>query len=157
MKTMDDLFHALLQDVYYAEKQLTKALKKMAKNSTDDKLQTAFSNHLQETEGQIERLEQVFDMLDKKPRGKKCDAILGIIAEGEEVIEEAEEDHVLDAGLIAAGAWSVKVVPVIGAIFMVLGAVGLLLPLPWSNWLLIAGFGGLHVAFGVIVGRKHGG
>jgi len=61
------------------------------------------------------------------------------------------------AGLIAAGAWSVKVVPIIGAIFMVLGAVGLLLPLPWSNWLLIAGFGGLHVAFGLIVGRKHGG
>lgn len=61
------------------------------------------------------------------------------------------------AGLVAAGAWSVRVVPVIGATFMGLGAVGLLLPLPWSNWLLIAGFGGLHVAFGVIVGRKHGG
>jgi hypothetical protein len=61
------------------------------------------------------------------------------------------------AGLVAAGAWSVKVVPVIGAAFMVLGAVGLLLPLPWGNWLLIGGFGGLHVAFGVIVGRKHGG
>ena len=61
------------------------------------------------------------------------------------------------AGLVAAGAWSVRVVPVIGATFMVLGAVGLLLPLAWSNWLLIAGFGGLHVAFGVIVGRKHGG
>jgi hypothetical protein len=61
------------------------------------------------------------------------------------------------AGLVAAGAWSVRVVPVIGTTFMVLGAVGLLLPLLWSNWLLIAGFGGLHVAFGVIVGRKHGG
>ena len=61
------------------------------------------------------------------------------------------------AGLVAAGAWSVKVVPVIGTAFMVLGAVGLLLPLPWGNWLLIGGFGGLHVAFGVIVGRKHGG
>ena len=61
------------------------------------------------------------------------------------------------AGLVAAGAWSVRVVPVIGAAFMVLGAVGLLLPLPWGNWLLIGGFGGLHVAFGVIVGRKHGG
>ncbi|HKX05442.1 MAG TPA: hypothetical protein VJX71_23305 [Methylomirabilota bacterium] len=61
------------------------------------------------------------------------------------------------AGLVAAGAWSVRVVPVIGTAFMVLGAVGLLLPLPWGNWLLIAGFGGLHVAFGVIVGRKHGG
>lgn len=61
------------------------------------------------------------------------------------------------AGLVAAGAWSVRVVPVIGTAFMVLGAVGLLLPLPWGNWLLIGGFGGLHVAFGVIVGRKHGG
>ena len=61
------------------------------------------------------------------------------------------------AGLVAAGAWSVRVVPIIGVTFMSLGAVGLLLPLPWSNWLLIGGFGGLHVAFGVIVGRKHGG
>lgn len=61
------------------------------------------------------------------------------------------------AGLVAAGAWSVRVVPVIGIAFMVLGAAGLLLPLPWSNWLLIVGFGRLHVAFGVIVGRKHGG
>jgi hypothetical protein len=61
------------------------------------------------------------------------------------------------AGLVAAGAWSVRVVPVIGTTFMVLGAAGLLLPLPWGNWLLIGGFGGLHVAFGVIVGRKHGG
>jgi hypothetical protein len=61
------------------------------------------------------------------------------------------------AGLVAAGAWSVRVVPVIGTAFMVLGAVGLLLPFPWGNWLLIGGFGGLHVAFGVIVGRKHGG
>ena len=61
------------------------------------------------------------------------------------------------AGLVAAGAWSVRVVPVIGATFMALGAVGLLLPLAWGNSLLIAGFGGLHVAFGAIVGRKHGG
>jgi hypothetical protein len=61
------------------------------------------------------------------------------------------------AGLVAAGAWSVRVVPVIGTTFMVLGAAGLLLPPGWSNWLLIAGFGGLHMAFGVIVGRKHGG
>lgn len=61
------------------------------------------------------------------------------------------------AGLVAAGAWSVRVVPVIGTTFMVLGAAGLLLPPAWGNWLLIAGFGGLHVAFGVIVGRKHGG
>src|SRR5215470_3827431 len=61
------------------------------------------------------------------------------------------------AGLVAAGAWSVQVVPLIGTAFMLMGAAGLLLPFPWNNWLLIAGFGGLHVAFGVIVGRKHGG
>lgn len=61
------------------------------------------------------------------------------------------------AGLVAAGAWSVKVVPLIGSAFMILGAVGLLLPLAWGNWLLIGGFGGLHVVFGLIVGRKHGG
>jgi hypothetical protein len=61
------------------------------------------------------------------------------------------------AGLVAAGAWSVRVVPLIGSAFMLLGAVGLLLPLAWGNWLLIGGFGGLHVAFGLIVGRKHGG
>jgi hypothetical protein len=60
-------------------------------------------------------------------------------------------------GLVAAGAWSVRVVPVIGLIFMGLGGLGLLLPLHWGNWLLVAGFGGLHVAFGLIVGRKHGG
>ena len=61
------------------------------------------------------------------------------------------------AGLVAAGAWSVKTVPQIGAAFMTLGTAALLLPSEWGNWLLIAGFGGLHVAFGVIVGRKHGG
>jgi ferritin-like metal-binding protein YciE len=103
MKTMDDLFYALMQDVYYAEKQLLKALKKMGKNATNEELQTAFNNHLEETQGQIERLDQAFEMFGKKARGKKCDAILGIIAEGDEVLEEAEEDHVLDAGLIASG------------------------------------------------------
>ena len=103
MKTMDDLFYALLQDVYYAEKQLLKALKKMAKNATNEKLQTAFTDHLAQTEGQIGRLEQAFELIDKRAKGKKCDAILGIVAEGEEVIEEFEEGDVLDAGLIAAG------------------------------------------------------
>jgi ferritin-like metal-binding protein YciE len=102
MKSMDDLFHAVLQDVYYAEKQLTKSLAKMSKKASNPKLQQAFQNHIKETEGQIERLDQVFGMIDKKPRGKKCDAILGIIEEGKEVMEEAEEDDVLDAGLIAA-------------------------------------------------------
>jgi ferritin-like metal-binding protein YciE len=99
---MDDLFYALLQDVYYAEKQLVKALPKLAKKSTDRQLQKAFTDHLEQTKGQVERLEKVFEMIDKKPRGKKCDAILGIVAEGEEVIKEADDEDVLDAGILAA-------------------------------------------------------
>jgi ferritin-like metal-binding protein YciE len=102
MKTMDELFHALLQDVYYAEKQLVKALPKLAKKSTDKQLQKAFSDHLEETQGHVERLEKVFEMIGKSARGKKCDAILGIVAEGEEVIEEVDDDEVLDAGILAA-------------------------------------------------------
>jgi ferritin-like metal-binding protein YciE len=102
MKTMDDAFYLMMQDVYYTEKQLLKALKKMAKNATNTKLEQAFLNHRAETEVQIERLDEAFGMIDKKPRGKKCEAILGIIAEGDEVMEEAEDDNVLDAGLIAS-------------------------------------------------------
>ena len=103
MKTMDDAFYLMMQDVYYAEKQLLKALKKMAKNATNAKLQKAFLDHRAETEVQIERLDKAFEMIEKKPRGKKCEAILGIIAEGDEVMEEAEDDNVLDAGLVASG------------------------------------------------------
>lgn len=102
MKTMDDLFYALLQDVYFTEKQLLKALPKMAKKASNEELKTAFTDHRDQTQGQIERLEQAFEMIGKKAKGKKCDAILGIIAEGEEVIEEADDDDVLDAGLLAA-------------------------------------------------------
>ena len=102
MKTMDDAIYLMMQDVYYAEKQLLKALKKMAKNATSEQLQEAFLTHRDETEGQIELLDQAFEMIGKKPRGKKCEAILGIIAEGDEVMEEAEDENVLDAGLIAA-------------------------------------------------------
>ena len=87
MKTMEELFHALLQDVYYAEKQLTKALPKMAKEADNAQLKKAFTDHLKETEGHVERLEKAFDMIAKPAKGKKCDAILGIIAEGKEVIE----------------------------------------------------------------------
>ncbi len=103
MKTMEELFYAQLQDVYYAEKQLLKALPKLAKNSTNEQLAEAFTNHRDETEEQVERLEKIFEMMDKKPRGRKCDAILGIIAEGQEIIEEVDEDAVRDAGLVAAG------------------------------------------------------
>lgn len=103
MKTMEDMFYALLQDVYYAEKQLTKALPKMAKEAEDEELKKAFTDHLAETEGHVERLEKAFEMIDKAARAKKCDAILGIIAEGKEVMEEFEDPQVLDAGLVAAG------------------------------------------------------
>jgi ferritin-like metal-binding protein YciE len=102
MKSMDDLFYALLQDVYFAEKQLVKALPKLAKKSSDKTLQKAFKDHLEETNGHVDRLEKAFEMIDKKPRGKKCDAILGIVAEGKEVMEEADDEEVLDAGILAA-------------------------------------------------------
>ena len=102
MKSIDELFYAHLQDIYYAEKQLLKALAKLAKKSANEKLAEAFTNHRDETEGQVERLEKVFEMIDKKPRAKKCEAILGIIAEGEEVIEEVEDKAVRDAGILAA-------------------------------------------------------
>lgn len=102
MKNLDDLFHGLLQDVYYAEKQLLTTLPKMAKKAANKELAKAFLQHRDQTEGQIGRLEQVFEMIEKKPRGKKCDAIVGIIQEGKEVMEEAEDDEVMDAGLIGA-------------------------------------------------------
>jgi ferritin-like metal-binding protein YciE len=102
MRSMDELFHAQLQDVYYAEKQLLKALPKLAKNSSNERLTEAFTTHLHETEGQVERLEKVFELLAKKPRGKKCDAILGIIAEGQEIIDEVGDDAVRDAGIVGA-------------------------------------------------------
>jgi ferritin-like metal-binding protein YciE len=102
MKNLEDLFNGLLQDVYYAEKQLLKTLPKMAKKASSEELAQAFTEHRDQTEGQIERLEQAFEMMGKKPRGKKCDAILGIIEEGKEVMEEAEDEEVLDAGLIGA-------------------------------------------------------
>ena len=103
MKSMEKLFHALLQDVYFAEKQLLKALPKLAKNSTNDQLAQAFTHHLKETEDQVDRLEKVFELIEKTPRGRKCDAILGIIAEGQEVIEDVDDGAVRDAGLVAAG------------------------------------------------------
>jgi ferritin-like metal-binding protein YciE len=102
LQTLDDLFHDTLRDVYYAEKKLTKVLPKMAKNATNPDLQKAFKNHLSETEGHVGRLEQVFKLIDKPARGKKCDAMDGLAKEGEHVIEEGEDETVLDAGLIAS-------------------------------------------------------
>ena len=78
-KTLEDLFLDTLKDIYYAEKQILKTLPKMAKAAESDEVRAGFEQHAQETEGQIERLEQVFEMIGKAPRGKTCEAILGII------------------------------------------------------------------------------
>jgi ferritin-like metal-binding protein YciE len=101
-KDLNDLFLDGLKDVYYAEKQILKSLPKMAKAAVSDKLRAAFEKHCDETEGQIERLEQVFDLIGKAARGKKCDAIEGILDEGKEVMEEYKGTSALDAGLLAA-------------------------------------------------------
>lgn len=101
-KTLENLFYDTLKDVYYAERKILKALPKMAEGAQSPKLKAAFEKHQQETEGQIERLEQVFNIIGKRAIGKTCEAIDGIIEEGEEILEEYEDSPALDAGLIAA-------------------------------------------------------
>jgi ferritin-like metal-binding protein YciE len=102
MKTLNELFEEGLKDIYYAEKAILKALPKMAKKASSEELAEAFNTHVEETEGQVQRLEQVFELIEAKPKGKKCPAIDGIIEEGEEVMKEAEDDTVRDAGMVAA-------------------------------------------------------
>ena len=101
-KDLNELFLDTLKDIYYAEKQILKALPKMAKAANSDKLRAAFEKHHDETEGQVERLEQIFELLGKAARGKKCDAIEGILDEGKEIMEEYADTPALDAGLLAA-------------------------------------------------------
>ena len=101
-KMLDDLFHDTLKDIYYAEKKILTALPKMAKAVQNEDLQRAFEKHRGETEKQVERLEQVFAEIDKKPQGKTCDAIVGILKEGEEIMTEYKGSPALDAGLLAA-------------------------------------------------------
>ena len=101
-KTLNDLFLHTLKDVYYAEKQILKSLPKMAKAAESEELKQAFETHREETQGQIERLEQVFEMLGKPARGVQCEAIMGIIEEGKEVMEDFAESEALDAGILAA-------------------------------------------------------
>jgi ferritin-like metal-binding protein YciE len=101
-KKLDELFHDTLKDIYYAEKKILAALPKMAKAADSDDLRAAFEKHHGETEGQIERLESVFEMIDKKPQGKKCPAIDGIIEEGQEIIKDYKGSPALDAGMLAA-------------------------------------------------------
>ncbi|WP_213771257.1 ferritin-like domain-containing protein [Bradyrhizobium sp. dw_78] len=101
-KDLNDLFLDTLKDIYFAEKQILKALPKMAKAAGSDKLRAAFEKHHDETEGQVERLEQIFEMMDKPARGKTCDAIQGILDEGKEVMDDYKGCEALDAGMLAA-------------------------------------------------------
>ena len=101
-KDLSTLFLDTLKDIYYAEKQIYKSLPKMAKAAASDELRTAFEKHHDETEVQIERLEKIFEMLNKPARGKKCDAIEGILDEGKEIMKEYADTPALDAGLLAA-------------------------------------------------------
>jgi ferritin-like metal-binding protein YciE len=102
MENLHDLFETTLRDIYYAEKAILKALPKMAKKASSEDLRSAFEEHLQQTEGQVDRLEQIFTMLGKSARGKKCAAIEGLTNEADEVIKEAKTDTVRDAGMLAA-------------------------------------------------------
>ena len=101
-KQLDELFHDTLKDIYYAEKKILSALPKMAKAAQNEDLRAAFEKHHDETEGQIERLEQVFELIEEKPQGKKCAAIEGILEEGQEIIKEYKGSPALDAGLVSA-------------------------------------------------------
>ena len=101
-KTLDDLFLETLKDIYYAEKQIVKALPKMAKAAQSPQLKAGFEKHMAETEGHVDRLEQVFELLGKPARGKTCDAILGIIEEGKSVMDDFKDTPALDAGLVSA-------------------------------------------------------
>ena len=101
-KTMQDLLIEDLRDIYHAEKQITKALPKMIKAAHSEQLRKAFEAHLEQTHGQVERLQQVFEELDTRPRGKHCDAMEGLISEAQEILEMGLAPEVQDAALIAA-------------------------------------------------------
>jgi ferritin-like metal-binding protein YciE len=102
LQDLQDLYVEELRDIYNAEKQLVKALPKMAKAASHDQLRSAFTEHLEQTKGHVERLEQIFDKLGKRAGGKTCKAMQGIVEEGKETMEEDAEPEVMDAALIAA-------------------------------------------------------
>jgi ferritin-like metal-binding protein YciE len=102
VKNIEELLISELKDIYSAEKQITKALPKMAKASTSPELRSAFESHLEETNGQIDRLEQIFETLGKSGRGKMCHGMHGVLEEGAEVLEDTEKGDVRDAALISA-------------------------------------------------------
>lgn len=102
VNTLQELFLTHLQDIYHGEKQILRALPKMAKSSTTPELKQAFQKHYEQTEGQVERLQRVFELMNKSARGKTCEAVEGLIEEGKEVMSEAQTGEVMDAGLIAS-------------------------------------------------------
>jgi ferritin-like metal-binding protein YciE len=106
-QTLATVFLEELRDIYDAERQITRALPKMVKGASSEELRDAFQTHLEETKRQIERLDSVFESIDQKARGKKCEAMQGLLGEGEELIEQHEQGPVLDAALIA-GAQKVE-------------------------------------------------
>jgi ferritin-like metal-binding protein YciE len=102
VKSVNDLLLDELRDIYHAEKQLVKALPKMAKKAKSDKLRQAFEHHLEETKGQVERLDQVFQQLDARSSGKRCEAMEGLIEEAKEMMDDVTTPEVLDAAMITA-------------------------------------------------------
>lgn len=101
-KTLEELFHETLKDIYYAERKILRALPKMARGANSEELKAAFQKHEEETQVQVERLQQVFELIGKPARGKTCPAIDGIIEEGEEALQAFANSPALDASLIAA-------------------------------------------------------
>ncbi len=102
VKTLHDLFHETVKDIYYAEKKLVKSLPKMIKLATSPDLREAIETHLEETKGHVTRLEEVFGIIGKKPVAKKCEAIEGLLKEADEVVGEIEDDEVRDTGIISS-------------------------------------------------------
>jgi ferritin-like metal-binding protein YciE len=102
METLEKLFEDTLRDVYYAEKAILKNLPKMVRKAKSTELSSAFEEHIEQTEGQVERLEQIFEMIGRAPRGKRCPAIDGLAEEAGEIMQEAKDDTVRDAGMLAA-------------------------------------------------------
>ena len=102
LERLEQLYISELRDLYSAENQLLKALPKMAKGASSPQLKEAFEQHLEQTKGHVERLEQLFERLDESPKGKTCQAMKGLIKEGSEILQEDGEDSVLDAGIIVA-------------------------------------------------------
>lgn len=101
-RALEELFHDTLKDIYYAERKILKALPKMAEAAQSSDLKAAFEQHISQTEGQLDRLHKVFQMIGKPAEGKKCEAIKGIIEEGEEILEHYEDTAAIDAGLISS-------------------------------------------------------